>query len=147
MSSSSKATSSSLSSATSEQENKALASRFHMDIFQKGKLSLADQILTSDFILHNPVLPSDLTHGPEGIKKFASITVDTLPDRQFTHHETISKGDMVLIRWTLSGTPKNDILGVRASDKPIDITGFDLFRIKNGKIAEMWQQWNIGSWL
>ncbi|HET7345556.1 MAG TPA: ester cyclase [Nitrososphaeraceae archaeon] len=51
---------------------------------------------------------------------------DTLPDRQFTHNDTISKGDKVLIRWTLAGTPKKDILGVCASDKPIDITGFDL---------------------
>jgi len=73
-----------------------------------------------------------------------SITVDTLPDRQFTHHDTIPKEDKVLIRWTLTGTPKEDILGVRASDKLIDITGFDLFRISNGKIVEMWQQYNIG---
>jgi predicted ester cyclase len=79
-----------------------------------------------DFVLHNPVLPSQLTHGPEGVKKFAAITVDTIPDRQFIHHDTIPKGDKVLIRWTLTGTPKKDILGVHASDKPIDITGFDL---------------------
>ena len=70
-----------------------------MDIFQKGKLSLADEILTPDFVLHNPVLHSELTHGPEGVKKFASITVYTLSDRQFTHHDTISKGDKVPIRW------------------------------------------------
>jgi hypothetical protein len=44
-----------------------------MDVFQKGKLSLADEILTPDFVLHNPALPSDLTHGPKGVKKFASI--------------------------------------------------------------------------
>jgi steroid delta-isomerase-like uncharacterized protein len=116
------------------------------DVFQKGKLSLAEEILNPDFVLHNPVLPSELTHGPEGVKKFASIVVDNLPDRQFTHHDTIPKGDKVLIRWTLTGTPKKDILGVHANDKPIDITGFDLFRISNEKIAEMWQQYNIGSW-
>jgi hypothetical protein len=52
-----------------------------------------------------------------------------------------------LIRWTLTGEVKRDFLGVSASDKPITITGFDLFRIsRDGKIAEMWQQWNIGSW-
>ena len=46
----------------------------------------------------------------------------------------------------ITGTSKKDILGVHANDKPIDITGFDLFRISNEKIAEMWQQYNIGSW-
>ncbi|MGC2598847.1 MAG: ester cyclase [Nitrososphaeraceae archaeon] len=133
--------------ANTEQENEALSHRFHMEIFQEGKLALADEILTPDFVLHNPVLPSELTIGPESIKRFASEVVDCLPDRQFTHHEAISKGDKVLIRWTVTGTPKRDFLGVTASDKPITVTAFDLFRISSGgKLAEMWQQWNIGSW-
>jgi SnoaL-like polyketide cyclase len=53
-----------------------------------------------------------------------------------------------LIRWTVTGIPKRDFLGVSASDKPITVSGFDLFRISEDgkKLAEMWQQWNIGSW-
>jgi steroid delta-isomerase-like uncharacterized protein len=133
--------------ANTEQENEVLAHRFHMEIFQKAKFSLADEIISPDFVLHNPVLPSELTKGPEGVKRFASGVVDSLPGQQFIHHETISKGDKVLIIWTLTGIPKRDFLGVSASDKPIAITGFDLFRISaDGKIAEMWQQWNVGSW-
>jgi predicted SnoaL-like aldol condensation-catalyzing enzyme len=131
-----------------EQENEVLAHKFHMEIFQKGKFALADEILTPDFVLHNPVLPVELTKGPEGVKRFASGVVDSCLGLQFTHHETISKGDKVLIRWTLTGIVKKDFLGVSASDEPITVSGFDLFRIsKDGrKLAEMWQQWNIGSW-
>jgi predicted SnoaL-like aldol condensation-catalyzing enzyme len=137
---------SSSTTAKTEQENEALARRFHMEIFQ-GKIDLADEILTSDFVLHNPVLPSEFTQGPESIKRFASGVLDSLAAAQFTHHDTISKGDRVLIRWTLTGVPKKEMLGVRPSDKPITITGFDLFRISaDAKLAEMWQQWNVGSW-
>jgi predicted SnoaL-like aldol condensation-catalyzing enzyme len=133
---------------TTEQENEVLAHKFHMEIFQKGRLALADEILTPDFVLHNPVLPPELTKGPEGIRKFASGVVDNLHGHQFRHHDTISKGDKVLIRWTLTGILKKDFLGVSASDKPITVSGFDLFRISEDgkKLAEMWQQWNIGSW-
>ncbi len=139
--------SSKTSMAHTEQKNEVLAQRFHMEIFQEGKLDLADEILTPDFVLHNPVLPAELTKGPESIKRFASGVVDCLPDRHFTHHEAISKEDKVLIRWTVTGTPKRDFLGVAANDKPITVTGFDLFRISaEGKLAEMWQQWDIGSW-
>jgi predicted SnoaL-like aldol condensation-catalyzing enzyme len=74
-----------------------------MEIFQKAKFSLADEILTPDFIIHNPVLPLEYTKGPEGVKKFASGVVDCSPGHYFTHHETISKGDRVLIRWTFTG--------------------------------------------
>jgi predicted SnoaL-like aldol condensation-catalyzing enzyme len=69
---------------TTEQENEAIARRFHMEIFQEGKLVIADEILTPDFILRNPVLPSELTHGQEGVKKFASLVIDS--SSQFNSH-------------------------------------------------------------
>jgi predicted SnoaL-like aldol condensation-catalyzing enzyme len=88
----------SLASATisTEQENEVLAHSFHIEIFQKAKFSLADEILTPDFVLHNPVLPSEFSKGPQGIKKFASGVIENLPGHQFTHHETISKGNKVI---------------------------------------------------
>jgi predicted SnoaL-like aldol condensation-catalyzing enzyme len=52
-------TSSPSATISTEQENEVLAHRFHMEIFQKAKFSLADEILTPDFVLHNPVLPSE----------------------------------------------------------------------------------------
>jgi predicted SnoaL-like aldol condensation-catalyzing enzyme len=42
-----------------EEINEALAIRYHDDIFQKGNLEVADEILSSDFVIHNPVLPKE----------------------------------------------------------------------------------------
>ena len=83
---------------------------------------------------------------PEGVKKIASAIIDAMPNRQITHEDTFVKGDKVMIRWTMTGTPKKEGLGIPPSDKPIKIIGFDLFRISGNKIAEMWQQFSIGSW-
>ena len=58
-----------------EEKNEALALRYHNDIFQKGKLEVADEILSPDFVLHNPFLPVDLRNGPEGAKKYASAII------------------------------------------------------------------------
>lgn len=41
-----------------EQQNEAIAHRFHIDIFQNGDLSAADQILATNFIWRNPIVPS-----------------------------------------------------------------------------------------
>jgi predicted SnoaL-like aldol condensation-catalyzing enzyme len=136
-----------MSAKTTEQQNEAIAHRFHMEIFQERKLDIADEILTSDFVLRNPMLPSEFTRGPEGVKKFASIVIDSSSEFQITHHDTISKGDKVLIRWTFSGMLKKEMLGISPSGEPVTITGFDLFRIAtDGKIPELWQQFNLGSW-
>jgi predicted SnoaL-like aldol condensation-catalyzing enzyme len=61
-----------------EQENEALAHRFHMDIFQQGKLEVADEILASDFVWRNPIIPPELQRGPEIVKKIASQARDVM---------------------------------------------------------------------
>ena len=129
-----------------EKKNEALANRFHMDIFQKGELEAADEILAAEFVIRNPALPAELTHGLEAIKKFATGVIQAIPDRKITHEDTMSKGDKVLIRWSMTGTPKQEFLGIPPSDNPITLIGFDLFRISGGKIIEMWQQFSSGKW-
>ena len=122
-----------------QQDNKTLARRFHMDIFQKGRLEVADEILASDFIWRNPIIPPELQHGPESVKKIASSVIDVMPDRQIVHDETMTVDDKVMIRWTMTGTSKRELFGISPSDIPTSIIGFDLFHISNeGKIIEMW---------
>jgi predicted SnoaL-like aldol condensation-catalyzing enzyme len=130
-----------------QQDNEFLAHRFHMDIFQKGRLEVADEILASDFVWRNPLIPPELQRGPDSVKKIASSVIDAMPDRKITHDDTIAVGDKVMIRWTMTGTTKRELFGISPSDIPTAIIGFDLFRISNeGKIIEMWQQFTNGKW-
>ena len=128
------------------ENNEVIAHRFHMEIFQKGELSVADEILETNFIWRNSLIPSELAHGPEGTKKVAAVVIDSMPDLRITHDDTISENDKVLIRWTITGTVKKELFGIPASDKPITVVGFDLFRLASGKIVELWQQFGVGSW-
>ena len=107
---------------------------------------MADEILSPDFIIHNPVLPEELRKGPEGTKKYASAVIAAVPDRTLVHDDILAKGDKVLIRWTNSGTNTGPLFGNPATGKPYIATGFDLFRISNGKIMELWQQYNFAPW-
>jgi steroid delta-isomerase-like uncharacterized protein len=129
-----------------EEENKALALRYHGDIFQNGVLEVADEILSHDFVIHNPVLPEALRKGPEGTKKYASAIMVAVPDRKLEHHDIIVEGDKVLIRWTNSGTNTGPLFGNPPMGNTYIVTGFDLFRISDGKIKELWQQYNLASW-
>jgi len=129
-----------------EEENKALALRYHADIFQNGMLEVADEILSPDFVIHNPVLPEALRKGPEGTKKYASAIMAAVPDRKLEHHDIIVEGDKVLIRWTNGGTNTGPLFGNPPMGNTYIVTGFDLFRILDGKIKELWQQYNLASW-
>jgi steroid delta-isomerase-like uncharacterized protein len=120
--------------------NEELAHRFHMDIFQEGNLDAADEILSSDFLYHGALGPGEDQRGPEPTKQVASGVIAAFPDRRITHEDTVAEGDKVLIRWTLSGTQEGELLGIPPTGRPVTLTGFDLFRIEGGKIAEMWQE-------
>jgi hypothetical protein len=132
-------------SSQEEQRNADLAHRWR-DIFQKKDLSVVDETVLPDFVWRNPSLPPDLQHGPGSPKKIASSIIDAMPNRQITHDEVIVKGDRVIIRWTMTGTPKKEVIGIPSGDKPVTVTGMDLFRISGGKIVEMWQHFGIGKW-
>ena len=133
-----------------EKVNEELALRYHNDIFQEGKLEVADEILSPDFVLHNPSLPEELRKGPEGVKKYASAIIESVSDRKLVQNDIFAKGDKVLIRWTNSGTNmglyNKTLFGNKHTGKQYVATGFDQFRISNGKIIEMWQQYNYDSW-
>ncbi len=123
-------------------ENEALAHRFHMDIFQEGRMEVADEILSTDFVNHFPGNPPEMRRGPEGVKRLAEAIRGAFPDAKITHHETITEGDKVTLRWSMTGTQDGEMFGVPPTGKSVNITGIDIFRIASGKIVEMWQNWD-----
>jgi predicted ester cyclase len=116
--------------------NKALADQFHEEIFDQGNLAIADEILTPDFVWRAPPNASDdmLIVGSEGVKQTATDLRAFIPDFVLTDDDVIAEGDRVVIRWTLRGTAQGE-----SGPVPVTFTGIDIFRIVDGKLAELWQ--------
>ncbi|MBI2165237.1 MAG: ester cyclase [Chloroflexi bacterium] len=123
-------------------ETEAIAQRFHMEIFQHGRLEVADDIVSRDFINHFPGYPKEWRRGPEGVKKYAAALRTAFPDLYITHEETLSGGDVVMIRWTMTGTHKGAIFGIAPTGKAVKVTGIDLYRVWGPRIADLWQGWD-----
>jgi predicted SnoaL-like aldol condensation-catalyzing enzyme len=113
--------------------NKALALRWHNELFEEGNLDVADEILALDFVWYNPPTEVFLS-GPEAVKQQSTDFRGFFPDYVLTNDDVIAEGDRVVIRWTMQGT-------VQAEAGPLDVTytGIDIFRIEDGKIVELWQ--------
>jgi predicted SnoaL-like aldol condensation-catalyzing enzyme len=119
--------------ATDLEANKALAHRFHDEIFEQGDLAAADEILAPDFAWYAPPQTTFLV-GPEAVKQQATDLRAFFPDMVLTDDDVIAEGDRVVIRWTLRGTAQTEAGGI-----PVVYTGIDIFRIADGKLAELWQ--------
>jgi predicted SnoaL-like aldol condensation-catalyzing enzyme len=63
----------------SAEENKALVRRVIEEMFNKGDLDLADEVLAPDFVDHDPASPEEI-RVPEGFKWFVGMVRSAFPD-------------------------------------------------------------------
>ncbi|HLE90092.1 MAG TPA: ester cyclase [Anaerolineales bacterium] len=118
--------------------NKTVSRRFFEEVFSKGKLAVADEIIAKDHANSGPGTLPGLTPGPEGSKQFVTVYRNAFPDVHFTIDEQIAEGDKVVTRWTAHGTHQGELAGIPATGKSSTVTGIVVDRLVNGKIAESW---------
>ena len=127
----------------SEEENKAIARRALEEIFSgQGNLEVADEIISPNFVGHDPVSPED-SRGPEGVKEFAMMYRNAFPDVQLSVEDQVAEGDMVVTRWTASGTHREEFLGVPPTGSQITMSGIEFDRVIDGKIDEAWVSYHF----
>ena len=127
------------------ERNKALARRFTEDLWGAHNAGLVDELLSSDFVNHDP-FPG--TSGDrEGERQAIAIHSAALSDTRATVDDQIGEGEKVAIRWTFSATHTGEFLGIPPTGKKIEMTGINIYRIENGKIAELWREVDVMSLL
>jgi steroid delta-isomerase-like uncharacterized protein len=65
------------------------------------------------------------------------------PDAQIAIEGSVSEGDLVASRWTITGTHRGEFQGVLATGRQIVMPGVDFSRVVDGKIAEHWSQFDV----
>ncbi len=124
----------------STEENKAIVRRFFEDGPSKGNLNIANELLSSDFTLH---VPLPVSSGINGIKEVITSCRAAFEHLNVTIEDMIAEGDNVAARFTAHGIHKGDFMGLPATEKTITMTGIEIFRIKDGKIVELWGEANL----
>ena len=126
-----------------DQENIELAERLTRDLYVRGDMAAAYEILAEDFVFHVPA--GGKLRGIEAVQARAAMFREAFPDLTFTTSEAIASGDTVASRWTFRGTHRGAFLGVEATDRPVTIEGISMVRIRDGKLTEAWGVWDTGS--
>ena len=117
--------------------NRATIARIYEEVFNMGKLEQADTLIATAYIDRNPIGLGGKS-GIEGFKQTVRALRFAFPDLHFTVEQMIVNGDQVVTRTTMRGTHKNSFMGVDPTDKQVTVSGFDIFRIADGVVAERW---------
>ena len=107
------------------------------EVWNKGNLSLLENIISETFILH---LAESEIKGIENYKKYISSYLNAFPDVHFTIEDIIKDNGKLVERYSATGTQTGSLLGIPPTNKYVKITGIDIVRFENEKMVERWGQ-------
>ena len=126
------------SASSQTDENKQVVSRFIEEFKNKANHDIVDELLTTDFVHHlkDPRLPP----GRPAIKLLGQIIVAGFPDVHATVEELLADGDRVIERTSAVATHTGEFNGIPATGNKVAWTEIHIYRLVDGKIAEMWSE-------
>lgn len=107
------------------------------------------------------VAPDVVAHAPggrpgvEGFEAWFDAVCDpTFVDERCLVEDVVAEGDRVVVRYTVEVTHAGPFLGIAPTGRRISSTGIKIYRIRAGRIAEMWGEQDVvglyqaigGSW-
>jgi steroid delta-isomerase-like uncharacterized protein len=126
---------------TSMTEGKEIARRALVEIFSEGRLEVADELISPDYVGYDIALP-DAIVGPDGVKQSAAGYRAAFPDMKITVDEQIAEADTVVTRWTARGTHEGELFGIPPTGKEATVSGITINRISGGKLVEARVNWD-----
>lgn len=127
--------------ATTEEE--AVVRRWFEELFNEGDLAVAEEIVASELEYHGPMSlsPAEVA-GPADVKEFVELYRTAFPDLRYAI-QRLSYGDgEVSVWWSATGTHRSDLFAIESTGEPFTIEGLDVFVFEDGKIAEVYAQWD-----
>lgn len=85
--------------------------------------------------------------GPQGFREMQGTFLSALPDARIEIEDILADGDRAAVRWRARGTHSGEGFGFAASKREIDVRGTTWLVVKDGKIVEGWDTWNLAGML
>ena len=118
--------------------NVATARRWTEEVYTGKDLAVLDEILDPAAVHHGATFPDAV--GVEAIGGALGGTFASFPDINLAVDTTIADGDLVVVRWSGTGTNDGPWLGMEPTGKTATFTGINIYRMACGKIVESWSE-------
>jgi steroid delta-isomerase-like uncharacterized protein len=123
------------------EQNKTVVRRLFEELWNKGNLQVADEIIAPTYQHHDASTP-DLGKGPEGEKKRVNLYRNAFHDFRLSIEDLYAESETVVARWSCRGVHKGELNGIAPTNKQFAITGVTICRFTNGKIVEGYVNWD-----
>jgi predicted ester cyclase len=118
------------------EQNKRIARRLLEDMFARGNLDAADQLVHPDFVNHEA--PADNPQGPEGLKETVEWLRSLWGPMRFDIEDEVAEDDKVVARVVMHGKHTGAFMGREPTGKELATKQIHVWRIQDGKVIEHW---------
>jgi steroid delta-isomerase-like uncharacterized protein len=125
---------------TTQDKNKELVRRYLQEAYNEGRVEAVDDYFAEDYVNHDP--GPGLTPDRAGEKQLVAMFRQAFPDIHSTIDFQIAEGDLVFSRWSAVGTHSVEAMGMPPTGRRITMDGHEICRIRDGKVAEYWINWD-----
>ncbi len=126
------------------QENKELYRRT-VDDLNRGDLESSLAFTAPEATLNGQPL------GREGDRHRAQMLATAFPDQHYELQEMVAEGDLLTVRWRMTGTHLGELAGptmtIPPTGKRLDIWGMSMYRIEDGMAREIWERFDMMEFL
>ncbi len=120
-------------------ENKELVRRFYREAIVERDSSTCERLLSADFV-HNGE-----PRGRAGQRQAVDYFLAALPDLEHAIELLLGEDDLVAAHQRWAGTHGGELLGVAATGKWVEFTSTAILRVRDGLIAEAWDELDSGA--
>ncbi len=119
----------------STEKDQATVRRYYLEVFNQKKESLLEELAVPDYVEHNP-FPGH-GQGLAGLRQRVGMLQSAFR-ADFTIEDMIAEGDKIVVRWTNHVVHHGTFFGIPATGKPVTVSGIDIIRMRDGRMAEHW---------
>lgn len=129
---------------TTAEENERLYRRVTEEVWNRHDYDVVDELVADDYVLHDSSMPDGTPwpRGPEGYRQMAEGS-EGMIDGPVEIDQLVATDEFVAARFTVRGTYGGGIPGVDPTDDEVTVTGMEMVRFADGKMAESWQEFNM----
>lgn len=113
--------------------------RYKEEVWSKGNMSLAKELLTPDFVFHSP---NQAIEGREAVVNYLTGLRTIFPDLHFDIHEIILEADRAACVWNLTGTQQHEFFGFPAQGQQVELPGVSIIRLAEGRLSQEQVFWD-----
>jgi predicted ester cyclase len=124
---------------TTEEENVAIARVWHEEVINRRNPAALAEILGPSVVHHAAGgYPDTMTE--EGVAGMMDDFLAAFPDLRYSFDLFVVQDDLVVERYTATGTQEGPLGDLPPSGLTATWTGINIFRIECGRIAEVWSE-------